>query len=89
MIDGKHGAEKDGNNETLASDKTEYLYSNPANRQHLLEAIENAKNPENLVVVSMLSWEETYKAMAVAQEDWSDFDDTLLDGIEDSNELDP
>ena len=31
---------------------------------------------------SKISWEETYKAMATEQEDWSDFDITLLDGLE-------
>ncbi len=31
------------------------------------------------------SWEETYKAMAAEQEDWSDLDVALLDGLEDSN----
>jgi len=29
-----------------------------------------------------LSYEETYKAIAQAQEDWTDFDATLLDGLE-------
>jgi len=29
-----------------------------------------------------LSYEETYKAIAEAQEDWTDFDQTLLDGLE-------
>ena len=29
-----------------------------------------------------ISWEETYRAMAAEQEDWSDFDITLLDGLE-------
>jgi antitoxin MazE len=29
-----------------------------------------------------ISWEETYRAMAAEQEDWSDFDMTLLDGLE-------
>jgi len=29
-----------------------------------------------------LSWKQTYKAMADEQEDWSDLDVTLLDGIE-------
>ncbi len=29
-----------------------------------------------------ISWEETYKAMATEQEDWGDFDITLLDGLE-------
>ena len=29
-----------------------------------------------------LSWDNTYKAMSEAQEDWSDFDATLADGLE-------
>lgn len=29
-----------------------------------------------------LSWGDTYKAMAQEQEDWSDLDATLLDGLE-------
>ena len=29
-----------------------------------------------------LSWEETYKAMSEEQEDWSDFDVTIGDGLE-------
>ena len=29
-----------------------------------------------------LSWEETYKAMSEEQEDWSDFDVTVGDGLE-------
>jgi antitoxin MazE len=29
-----------------------------------------------------LSWEKTYKEMAKEKEDWQDFDDTLLDGLE-------
>jgi len=29
-----------------------------------------------------LSYEETYKAIVQAQEDWTDFDQTLLDGLE-------
>jgi len=32
-----------------------------------------------------LSWEETFKAMAEEKEDWSDFDTTLLDGLEDDD----
>ena len=30
-----------------------------------------------------LSWEETYQEMAAANEDWSDWDCTLADGLED------
>ena len=29
-----------------------------------------------------LSWEQTYQKMAQEQEDWDDFDVTLLDGLE-------
>ena len=34
---------------------------------------------------SKLSWEDTYKAMANEKEDWSNFDITLLDGLEDED----
>ena len=34
---------------------------------------------------SKLSWEDTYKAMANAKENWDDFDTTLLDGLEDED----
>jgi antitoxin MazE len=29
-----------------------------------------------------LSWEETYKEMAQEHEDWQDFENTILDGLE-------
>ncbi len=32
-----------------------------------------------------LSWEDTYKAMANEKEGWSNFDITLLDGLEDED----
>lgn len=32
-----------------------------------------------------LSWADTYKAMASETEDWSDYDSTLLDGLEDDD----
>jgi antitoxin MazE len=32
-----------------------------------------------------LSWEDTFKAMAVEKEDWDDFEATLLDGLEDED----
>jgi antitoxin MazE len=32
-----------------------------------------------------LSWEETYKAMSEAQEDWSDFNVTVADGLEEES----
>ena len=33
----------------------------------------------------MLSWEDTYKAMAQEKEHWEDFDTTLLDGLADDS----
>lgn len=32
-----------------------------------------------------LSWEDTYKEMAKEKEDWSDFDITISDGIEEDD----
>ena len=32
-----------------------------------------------------LSWIDTYKAMADEGEDWSEYDSTLLDGLEDDD----
>ncbi len=32
-----------------------------------------------------LSWEETYKAMSEEQEDWSDFNVTVADGLEEKS----
>jgi len=32
-----------------------------------------------------LSWADTYKAMAKEDEDWSDYDSALLDGLEDDD----
>ena len=31
---------------------------------------------------NMLSWKETYRAMAADKEDWSDFDVVVADGVE-------
>ena len=32
-----------------------------------------------------LSWEDTYKAMADEKENWDDFDNVLLDGLEEED----
>lgn len=32
-----------------------------------------------------LSWEETYKAMSNEKKEWTDFDETLLDGLDDED----
>jgi len=34
---------------------------------------------------SKLSWEETYKNMAIEKENWDVFDTTLMDGLEDED----
>ncbi len=34
------------------------------------------------VKTNELSWEESYRAMAAEQEDWSDFDTTVGDGLD-------
>ena len=36
-------------------------------------------------VDSKLSWDDTARAMAMEAEDWSDWDDTLADGLEQSD----
>jgi antitoxin YefM len=43
------------------SDETHYLLSTEANRQQLLEAIESANAPENLVVILPEEWNEKYR----------------------------
>lgn len=48
--------------ESPALDETDYLLSNPANRQQLLQAIESAKNVDNLVVISAEEWHEKYRS---------------------------
>jgi antitoxin MazE len=52
------------------------------NQSLLLEETEQGlllKKKDN----NKLSWEDTYKAMAEEKEDWSEFDETLLDGLTD------
>lgn len=41
-------------------DTTDYLLSTDANRQHLLDALENIENREDLVVISPEEWHEKY-----------------------------
>jgi antitoxin YefM len=38
-----------------AQDETEYLLSSPANREHLLRAVEDVRNNRNLVTMSLES----------------------------------
>ncbi len=41
-----------------AQDETDYLLSNPANRDHLLNSLERSHNPDNLVVMTSDEWNE-------------------------------
>lgn len=43
------------------SDKTEYLLSTEANRQQLRDALEQAEDPNNLVVITPEEWDEKYR----------------------------
>jgi hypothetical protein len=45
--------------------------------------VDSMKKP---ACTSKRSWEETYKAIAKEQENWKDFDQTLLDGLEENDE---
>jgi antitoxin YefM len=44
-----------------AIDETDYLLSTPANKDRLLQSIENIKNPENLIVITPDEWNEKYR----------------------------
>ena len=47
--------------ESQEEDETNYLLSTPANRAHLLQALESTKDSENLVVISPEEWNEKYR----------------------------
>jgi antitoxin YefM len=47
--------------ESPTVDETDYLLSTPANKDHLLQSLENTKNPENLVVITPDEWNEKYR----------------------------
>ena len=47
--------------ESSAVDETDYLLSTPANKDCLLQSLENIKNPENLVVITPDEWNEKYR----------------------------
>jgi antitoxin YefM len=46
--------------EPVEQDTTEYLLSTEANRNHLLQAIENIEKGENLTVITPEEWNEKY-----------------------------
>lgn len=45
--------EKNGYTDVKEMDETDYLLSSPANRKHLLEAIEHVNRGENLIEVNL------------------------------------
>ncbi|OQW92426.1 MAG: hypothetical protein BWK78_01740 [Thiotrichaceae bacterium IS1] len=40
---------------------TDYLWSTEANRQHLLEAIDNVEKRQNLITITSEEWHEKYR----------------------------
>jgi antitoxin YefM len=46
--------------ESSTIDETDYLLSTPANKDRLLQSIENIKNPDNLIVITPDEWNEKY-----------------------------
>jgi antitoxin YefM len=46
--------------ESPTIDETDYLLSTPANKDRLLQSIENIKNPDNLIVITPDEWNEKY-----------------------------
>jgi antitoxin YefM len=47
--------------ESPTIDETDYLLSTPANKDRLLQSIENIKNPDNLIVITPDEWNEKYR----------------------------
>jgi antitoxin YefM len=47
--------------EFSAIDETHSLLSTPANKDHLVHAIEGIKNPDNLIVITPNEWNEKYR----------------------------
>jgi antitoxin YefM len=47
--------------ESPSRDETDYLLSTPANKVRLTEALENVKNPDNLIVITPSEWNEKYR----------------------------
>ena len=46
--------------EDQEEDTTTYLLSNPVNRQHLIESMENVEKGENLITINAEDWYEKY-----------------------------
>jgi antitoxin YefM len=41
--------------------ETDYLLSTPANKDRLLQSLENINHPENLIVITPDEWHEKYR----------------------------
>jgi antitoxin YefM len=46
--------------ESPSIDETDYLFSTPANKDRLEQAIESVKNPDNLIIITPNEWNEKY-----------------------------
>jgi antitoxin YefM len=46
--------------ESQTTDETDYLLSTPGNRDNLLQALERAKDPDHLIVMTPDEWNEKY-----------------------------
>jgi antitoxin YefM len=47
--------------ESPSMDETDYLLSTPANKARLTEALDNVKNPDNLIVITPNEWNKKYR----------------------------
>jgi antitoxin YefM len=47
--------------ESPTIDETDYLLSTPANKDRLLQSLENINHPENLIVITPDEWHEKYR----------------------------
>jgi antitoxin YefM len=46
--------------ESQTIDETDYLLSTPANKDHLIQALEGVKDSDNLIVITPNEWNEKY-----------------------------
>jgi antitoxin YefM len=46
--------------ESQTIDETDYLLSTPANKDHLIQALESVEDSDNLIVITPNEWNEKY-----------------------------
>jgi antitoxin YefM len=46
--------------ESQTIDETDYLVSTPANKDHLIQALESVEDSDNLIVITPNEWNEKY-----------------------------